>query len=80
MNEKEKSNVDTNSVESGQGVEAGINSAEDTKNRKAGDESGRELKNEDQTKEPVHEVPLFLRGGSEGQKGNTQDEKDETGE
>jgi hypothetical protein len=28
----------------------------------------------------VHEVPLFLRGGSEGQKGNAQDEKDEMAE
>jgi hypothetical protein len=25
-------------------------------------------------------LPLFLRGGSEGQKGNAQDEKDETAE
>ena len=28
----------------------------------------------------VHEVPLFLRGGSEGRKGNAQDEKDEMAE
>ena len=28
----------------------------------------------------VHEVPLFLRGGSDGRKGDAQDEKDETGE
>jgi hypothetical protein len=28
----------------------------------------------------VHEVPLFLRGISDGQKGNAQDEKDEMGE
>jgi hypothetical protein len=28
----------------------------------------------------VHEVPLFLRDGSDGQKGNAQDEKDEMGE
>ena len=27
-----------------------------------------------------HEVPLFLRGISDGRKGNAQDEKDETGE
>jgi hypothetical protein len=27
-----------------------------------------------------HPVPLFLRDGNEGQKGNAQDEKDETGE
>lgn len=28
----------------------------------------------------AHEVPLFLRGGSDGRKGNAQDEKDEVGE
>jgi hypothetical protein len=27
-----------------------------------------------------HPFPLFLRDGNEGQKGNAQDEKDETGE
>jgi hypothetical protein len=27
-----------------------------------------------------YEVPLFLRGGSDGRKGNAQDEKDEVGE
>jgi hypothetical protein len=27
-----------------------------------------------------HELPLFLRGGSDGRKGNAQDEKDEIGE
>lgn len=48
----------------------------DMKNRKAGNESGRELKNEDQIKKPVEEVPLFLRGSSEGRKGDAQDEKD----
>ncbi len=33
-----------------------------------------------QTFDGVHEVPLFLRGGSDGRKGDAQDEKDETGE
>jgi hypothetical protein len=28
----------------------------------------------------AHEVPLFLRGASDGRKGDAQDEKDETGE
>ncbi len=28
----------------------------------------------------VHEVPLFLRDSSDGQRGNAQDEKDEIGE
>lgn len=45
------------------------------KNRKAGNEAGRELKNEDQIKKP-EEIPLFLRGSAEGQKGDAQDEKD----
>ena len=33
-----------------------------------------------QTPSGVHEVPLFLRGISDGRKGDAQDEKDETGE
>ena len=28
----------------------------------------------------IHEVPLFLTGRSDGQKGDAQDEKDEVGE
>jgi len=34
-------------------------------------------------REPFYEesnIPLFLRGGSEGKKGNAQDEKDKTAE
>ncbi len=33
-----------------------------------------------QTPDEAHEVPLFLRGRSDGRKGDAQDEKDETGE
>ena len=33
-----------------------------------------------QPQDGVHEVPLFLRGISDGRKGDAQDEKDETGE
>ncbi|HEX8354452.1 MAG TPA: hypothetical protein VF611_16220 [Pyrinomonadaceae bacterium] len=40
---------------------------------KAGRHSG-------QLRDGVHEVPLFLRDISDGQKGNAQDEKDEMGE
>lgn len=47
-------------------------------------ERGRE---EDKARRPggqlsdgVHEIPLFLRGRSDGHKGDAQDEKDETGE
>ena len=50
------------------------------------DESGREsetVEAEDHTPQipdDGHPVPLFLRDMSDGQKGNAQDEKDETGE
>jgi len=33
-----------------------------------------------QTPDDAHEVPLFLRGRSDGRKGDAQDEKDEMGE
>ena len=46
MSEVKKQEVDVNSVEFKQGVEAGLNSEEDTKNWKAGNELGRELKEE----------------------------------
>ena len=45
MSEDEK-NVNATSAAFKQGVEAGLNSAEDTKNWKAGNELGRELKEE----------------------------------
>lgn len=82
-----KQHVDTNSADFKQGVEAGLNSAEDTKNWQAGNELGQELKNEVENKEPVPlslfkepSPPLFMSDGSEGKKGNPQDEKDETEE
>ena len=82
-----KQHVDTNSADFKQGVEAGLNSAEDTKNWQAGNELGQELKNEVEYKEPVPQslfkessTPLFLSDRSEGKKGNPQDEKDETEE
>jgi len=45
MGEDEK-NADASSAEFKQGVEAGLNSEEDTKNWKAGNELGRELREE----------------------------------
>ena len=82
-----KKHVDTNSADFKQGVEAGLNSSEDTKNWQAGNELGQELKDEAENKEPVSELlfkepspPLFMNTGSEGKKGNAQDEKDETEE
>ena len=52
MGVDEKEDVDTASAEFEQGVEAGLNSAEDTKNWKAGNELGQELREEDETTEP----------------------------
>jgi hypothetical protein len=87
MSENMKQNVNTNSTKFSEGVEAGLNSEEDTKNWKAGNELGQALKEECETQEPASEIPfdesstpLFLRGGPDGRMGNTQDEKDETGE
>lgn len=87
MSEDTEQNVDTDSAEFKQGVEAGLNSAEDTKNWKAGNELGQELKEEGETTTPARAnprreaaTPLFLTGGPEGNKGNAQDEKDSTGE
>ncbi|MDT5269625.1 MAG: hypothetical protein QOH49_1811 [Acidobacteriota bacterium] len=54
MSEEEK-RVNVSSVEFKQGVEAGLNSEEDTKNWKAGNELGRELKEEGETTEPAHD-------------------------
>jgi len=54
-----KQHVDTNSANFKQGVEAGLNSAEDTKNWQAGNELGRELKDEVEDKEQC--LKAFLR-------------------
>ena len=51
------------------------------------DKNVKELSAEGETVEPVEDLlhqesktPLFLRGGSDGQKGNAQDEKDKVEE
>ena len=79
--------VDTSSAEFNEGVEAGLNSTEDTKNWKAGNELGQELKDASERKEQVSEellkdssVPLFMKVSAGGNKGNAQDEKNETEE
>ena len=79
--------ADTISADFKQGVEAEPSSAEDTKNCQAGNELGQELKDEVENKEAVSaslfrepSPPLFVSGGSEGKKGDAQDEKDETEE
>ena len=86
MSKDQNADVDANSPEFRQGVEAGLKSEEDRKNWQAGKELGQEMSDK-QAKDPVEEVinkksdiPLFLRDSSEGQKGNAQDEKDETEE
>ncbi len=90
MGEGKKEDVDTTSAEFRQGVEAGLNSEEDTKNWKAGNDLGRELRDEGETEEPGHGrltnpplatlSPLFMRRSAEGVKGPDQDEKDWMGE
>ncbi len=75
MSEDPKQLVDKSSAAFKEGVEAGRNSTADTKNWKAGNELGRELKAAGEIKEP-----LFMRDSAEGNKGNAQDEKDETEE
>jgi hypothetical protein len=85
MSEDIKQNVNTNSTEFNEGVEAGLNSQEDTKNWKAGNALGQALKEEGVTKEPIDEnpvdessTPLFLRNSPDEQRGTAQDEKDAT--
>ncbi len=72
---EDKQNVDTSSAGFKEGVEAGLNSPEDTKNWKAGNELGQELKAERETNEP-----LFMRDSPKGNMGTAQDEKDEAAE
>jgi hypothetical protein len=82
-----KQAVNTNSREFKHGVEAGLTSAEGSKNWQAGKELGQELKDEGKNKEPESEsvsdeptLPVFMSDSSEGKKGNLQDEKDESEE
>jgi hypothetical protein len=87
MSEDIEQHIDTNSVEFKQGVEAGLNVGKDKKNWKAGNELGLELKEEVEDDKPVSKsllkeisTPLFMSDSPEGNKGNAQDEKDETEE
>jgi hypothetical protein len=81
MSESIKQNVDTGSAKFQEGVEAGLNSQEDTKNWVAGKELGEELRSEGENKElKESSTPLFMRDGPGGNKGEAQDEKDETEE
>jgi hypothetical protein len=76
-----KQAVNTNSPEFKQGVKAGLNSAEGSKNWQADKELGQELRDEVKDKEPVSEsisndptLPIFMSDRSEGNKGDDQDE------
>jgi hypothetical protein len=87
MSEDGKEHVDTNSVEFKQGVEAGLNSKEDTKNWHAGNELGQELKDEAKRKERLSQgvpkspsTPVFMRTSPDVIAKNDQDEKDEAEE
>jgi hypothetical protein len=87
MTEDIKQHVDTSSAEFKEGVEAGLNSTDDTKNWQAGIELGQELKAEGVNREPISEIlfkesstPVFIRDSQGGNEGNAQDEKDETEE
>ena len=93
MSEDIEQHVDTNSAEFKQGVEAGLNDGKDMRNWKAGNELGQELKAEVEDDAEVDDdesvsksllkktaIPLFMTDSAEGNKGNPQDEKDETEE
>ena len=87
MNGDIEQHADTNSAEFKQGVEAGLNAGKDMKNWKAGNELGLELKEEVENDELGSKglsmeslTPLFMSHSAEGNKGNLQDEKDETEE
>ena len=87
MSEQMKQQIDTSSEEFNEGVEAGLNSGEDSKTWCAGNKLGQELKDEGEKSEPGSgssikepETPLFMKDGAGGNKGNPQDEKDETEE
>jgi len=83
MSDAIKQDVNTKSAKFNEGVEAGLNSSEDTKNWQA----GKELQNESDNPEQISEmllldasIPLFLRDAGSDNKGSDQDEKDETEE
>lgn len=85
MSEVLEEKVNTSSTEFKQGVEAGLNSANDTRNWQAGNDLGQALKGETTKKTTVDrnedtDTPLFLRSGPDGKQGNAQDEKDATEE
>ena len=82
MIEEIQPDVNTRSSEFKEGVEAGLNSPEDTKNWIAGNDLGQALKDGDKPASEVNSArtPLFMRSSPERVRGNAQDEKDATEE
>ena len=85
MTEDIRQHVDANSADFKAGVEAGLSSASGTKAWQVGKELGQELKDKRKNQEPEKPSsepsnPLFMDDSPEGDKGNAQDEKDETEE
>ena len=85
MIEEIKTDVNIRSSEFKEGVEAGLNSPEDTRNWIAGNDLGQALKDETGDDKPAGELnsarpPLFMRSSPERVRGNAQDEKDATEE
>jgi hypothetical protein len=87
MSDNTQPDVDPNSIEFKEGVEAGLNSQEDTNTTQAGNELGQELKIQGEKKGPVSEgpgdessTPLFTSPGPRDKKESLQDEKDGTDE
>lgn len=84
MNEEKMQNVDSSSTKFNEGVEAGLNSSEDTRNWQAGNELGQDLRDDNEntrSKDVLKKdgVPLFMRN-SGIKKSSDQDEKDESAE
>lgn len=85
MIEEIQPDVNTRSPEFKDGVEAGLNSPEDTKNWIAGNDLGQALKDEPGDDKRGSELnsartPVFMRSSPERVRGNAQDEKDATEE
>ena len=85
MKEDIQQDVDTNSAEFKEGVDAGLNPTEDEKNWQAGKDLGQALKDETGEMLPPFEsvepsVPVFMKTSPERKRGNLQDEKDESAE
>ena len=81
MIEEIQPDVNTRSSEFNEGVEAGLNSPEDTKNWIAGNDLGQALKDETGDDKPasakkIVSTPVFMRSSPERVRGNAQDEKD----